>query len=132
LITTEIEGETHEMNKKAQAFKIQEVHRTSKGIVMRRLIDKEQQPQCQVEMAEVAEDFRETSSMSLEDVVEAEEGSIFIWVTNYRSRRRKRRKTEEFLLGEENIAKVIKSQEDLTTSGIDGISSRIMKGAGAE
>jgi hypothetical protein len=78
LITTEVEGETHEMNKKAQTFKIQEVHRTSKGIVMRRFIDKEQSPQCQVEMAEVTEHFRETWSMPLEDGVEAKEGSIFI------------------------------------------------------
>jgi hypothetical protein len=53
LIATEIEGETHEMNKKAQTLKIQEARRTSKGIVMRRFIDKEQSPQCQVKMAEV-------------------------------------------------------------------------------
>jgi hypothetical protein len=53
LITPEVEGETHKMNEKAQAFKIQEAHRTSKGIVMRRFIDKEQSSQCQVEMAEV-------------------------------------------------------------------------------
>jgi hypothetical protein len=53
LITTEVEGEIREMNKKAQALKIQEARRTSKGIVMRRFIDKEQLPQCQVEMAEV-------------------------------------------------------------------------------
>jgi hypothetical protein len=53
LITTEVEGETREMNKKAQALKIQEARRTSKGVVMRRFVDKEQSPQCQVEMAEV-------------------------------------------------------------------------------
>jgi hypothetical protein len=55
--------------------------------------------------------------------------------TNYRRRRRRqrrRRKMEEFMLDEKNIAEVIKSREDLTASGIDGISSRIMKGAGAE
>jgi hypothetical protein len=48
------------MNKKSQAFKIQEVHRTSKGIAMRRFINKEQPPQCQVEMPDVTEHFRET------------------------------------------------------------------------
>jgi hypothetical protein len=79
LKTTEAKREIHEMNKKAQAFKIQEAHRTSKGIVMRRFIDKEQSPQCQVEMADVTEHFRETWSMPLEDVIEAEEGLIFIW-----------------------------------------------------
>jgi hypothetical protein len=41
-------------------------------------------------------------------------------------------KLEEFMFNEKNIAKAIRSQEDLTASGIDGISSRIMKGTGAE
>jgi hypothetical protein len=41
-------------------------------------------------------------------------------------------KIEEFMFDEKNIAQVIKSQEDLTASGIDGRSSRIMKRAGAE
>jgi hypothetical protein len=36
-------------------------------------------------------------------------------------------KTEKFMLDEKKIAEVIRSQEDLTVSGIDGISSRIMK-----
>jgi hypothetical protein len=36
------------------------------------------------------------------------------------------------MFNEKNIAKVIKSQEDLTANGIDGISSRVMKGAEAE
>jgi hypothetical protein len=53
LITTEVEGETREMNKKAQALKIQEARRTSKGILIRRFIDKEQSSRCEVEMAEV-------------------------------------------------------------------------------
>jgi hypothetical protein len=39
---------------------------------------------------------------------------------------------EEIMFDGKNIAEVIKSREDLTASGIDGISSRIMKGAGAE
>jgi hypothetical protein len=43
-ITTQVEGEIHEMNKKAEALKIQEAYRTSKGIATRNLIDKEQLP----------------------------------------------------------------------------------------
>jgi hypothetical protein len=39
---------------------------------------------------------------------------------------------EEFMSDEKNIAEVIKSQEDLTASGIDGINYRTIKGAGAE
>jgi hypothetical protein len=36
-------------------------------------------------------------------------------------------KMEEFMLDEKNIVEVIKSQDDLTASGIGGINSRIMK-----
>jgi hypothetical protein len=39
---------------------------------------------------------------------------------------------EEFVLNEKNIAEVIRSREDLSACGIDEISDRIMKGAGAE
>jgi hypothetical protein len=39
---------------------------------------------------------------------------------------------EEFMLDEKNIAEVIKSREDLSASGVDGISYRIMKAAGTE
>jgi hypothetical protein len=77
LITPEVEGETHEMNEKVQAFKIQEAHRTSKGIATRILIEKEQSPQCQVEMAEVTDHFRETWSRPLKHVIESEEGPNF-------------------------------------------------------
>jgi hypothetical protein len=44
---------------------------------MRRFIKKEQSPQSQVEMAEVTKHFRKTWSKPLEDVIEAEQGSIF-------------------------------------------------------
>jgi hypothetical protein len=39
---------------------------------------------------------------------------------------------EELMLDEKNIAEVIKSREDLSASGVDGISYRIMKTAGTE
>jgi hypothetical protein len=52
-----VSGEIKEMNKKASALKIQESYKTSKGITMRRYIDKEQSPQCQIEMEEAIEHF---------------------------------------------------------------------------
>jgi hypothetical protein len=42
MITIQVEGEILEMNKRALALKVQEAYRTSKGIAMRRFIDKEQ------------------------------------------------------------------------------------------
>jgi hypothetical protein len=44
---------------------------------------------------------------------------------------REEEEMEAFMLDEKNIAEVIKSREDLSASGVDGISYRIMKGAGA-
>jgi hypothetical protein len=38
---------------------------------------------------------------------------------------------EEIMFDKKNIAQVIKSREDLTASGIDGINYGIMKRAGA-
>jgi hypothetical protein len=49
ILTTQVSGEIKEMNKKASALKIQESYRTSKGITMRRYIDKERSPQCEIE-----------------------------------------------------------------------------------
>jgi hypothetical protein len=60
ILTTQVSGEIKEMNKKASALKIQESYRTSKGITVRRYIDKAQSPQCQIEMEEVTEHFTKT------------------------------------------------------------------------
>jgi hypothetical protein len=37
-----------------------------------------------------------------------------------------------YMLSEDNIAQVIKSRQDLSACGVDGINYRIMKGAGSE
>jgi hypothetical protein len=44
---------------------------------MSRFIDKQQSPQCQIDMPIVTEHFRETWSRPDEDFVEAREDSIF-------------------------------------------------------
>jgi hypothetical protein len=118
------------MNKKAQALKIQEAYRTSKGIAMKRFMEKEQSPQCQIDMGDVTEHFRTTLSRPLEDFVEAEEKSSFYLESRITDEDED--EMEEFMLNEKNIAEVIKSREDLSACGVDGISYRIMKGAGAE
>jgi hypothetical protein len=50
MIISNVSGEIEEMNKRAQALKVQEVYRTSKGITMKRFIDKQQSPKCQIDM----------------------------------------------------------------------------------
>jgi hypothetical protein len=57
MISTQVSGEIEEMNKRAQAqaqaLKVQEAYRTSKGITIRRFIDKKQSPQRQIEIERV-------------------------------------------------------------------------------
>jgi hypothetical protein len=77
LLTAQVSYEIEEMNKKASALKLQESYRTSKGITMRRHIDKEQSPQCQIEMEEVPEHFTKTWARPEQDFIEAEPGSRF-------------------------------------------------------
>jgi hypothetical protein len=77
MITSNVSGEIEGMNKRAQALKVQEAYRTSKGITMRRFIDKQQSPQCQVDMQIVTEHFQETWSRPDEKFVEMGEDSIF-------------------------------------------------------
>jgi hypothetical protein len=77
MITSNVSGEIAEMNKRAQALKVQEAYRTSKGTTMRRFIDKQQLLQCQIEMQMVTEHFRKTWSRPDENFVEAGEDSIF-------------------------------------------------------
>jgi hypothetical protein len=77
ILTTQVSGEIEEMNKKAIAMKLQESSRTSKGITMRRYIDKEQSPQCQIEMEEVTEYFTKTWARPEQDFIKANQGSRF-------------------------------------------------------
>jgi hypothetical protein len=60
ILTTQVSGEIEKMNKRANALKIHEAYRTSKGITKRRYIDKEQSPQCQIDMGIITDHFRRT------------------------------------------------------------------------
>jgi hypothetical protein len=81
-------------------------------------------------MAQVTGHFRETRSRPLEDVEGAEEGSLFH--LEPRITEQNEEEMEGFMLSEKNIADVIKSREDLSASGVDGISYRVMKRPGGE
>jgi hypothetical protein len=118
------------MNKRAQEPKVQEAYRTSKGITMRRFIDKQQSPQCQIDMQIVTEHSRETWSRPDENFVEAREYSIFH--LDGRITETEEEEMTRFMIDEANIEAIIKSRDDLSACGVDGISYRIMKGAEAE
>jgi hypothetical protein len=126
MILTQVEGEIGKMNKRSQALKVQEAYRTPKGIAIRRFVDKEQSPQCQIEEETVKEHFREVWARPREDFVEAEENTKFH--IEPQIVQEDDEALEEFMLNEKNIRQVIKSRQDLSACGVDGISYRIMKG----
>jgi hypothetical protein len=102
MITTQVEGEIGEMNKKAQALKVQETYRTSKGIAMRRFINKEQSPQCQIEMGTVKEHFREIWARPREEFIEAEKNTMFHLESKIMPEDEE--ELEEYILTEKNIS----------------------------
>jgi hypothetical protein len=130
LLTTQVSGEIEEMNKKAGMLKIQESYRTSKGITMRRYIDKEQSPQCPIEMNEVTDHFTRTWAKPEQQFIEAEPESRYHLEAKITDDEEE--KLQGYLLDEKKIAEVIKSRDDLSANGTDGISYRVIKAAGAE
>jgi hypothetical protein len=130
MIATQVEREIQAMFKRSQTLKIQEAYRTSKEIAMRRFIDKEQSPQGQIEMDTVTEHFKATWVRSLEDFIDAEQDSVFHLEPQITEEDEE--DMEEFILNEKTITEVIKSRKDLNACGVDGISYRVMKGAGTE
>jgi hypothetical protein len=130
ILMTQVSGEIEEMNKRASALKIQESYRMSKGITMRRYIDKERSPQCEIETAEVAEHVTKTWARPEQDFIEANQGSRFH--LEARITEKEGDELQGLMLDEEKIAEVIKSRDDLNANGIDGISCGVIKGAGPE
>jgi hypothetical protein len=129
-LTTPVSGEIEEMNKEASALKIQEAYRTSKGITMKRYLDKDQSPQCQIEMENVTEHFTRTWARPEQEFIEADQGSRFH--LNAVITEQEEEDLQGFFLDEKKIAEAIKSRDDLSANGIDGISYRVIKAAGAE
>jgi 3-dehydroquinate dehydratase len=129
MLTVQVSGEIEEMNKRANALKIQEAYRTSKGITMRRYIDKEQSPQCQIDMDNVTDHFRRTWARPEREFVEAEPDSMFHLEAVLTEKEEE--EMQSFMLDEKKIAEVIRSRDDLSANGIDGISYRVIKAAGA-
>jgi hypothetical protein len=81
-------------------------------------------------MTTVTEHFKVTWSRPRDEFVEANEESVFHLEPLITDQEDEDMTT--FMLDDKNIAEVIKSREDLSACGVDGISYRIMKGTGAE
>jgi hypothetical protein len=128
MILTQVTGEMAEMNKPAQSLKVQEASRTSKGIAMKKFVDKEKSSQCQIEAEVITEHLRKTWVRPESDFIEAEEDSSFH--LGGKIMEREENDLGAFMLDETNTAEPIKPREDLNASEIGGIGYRVMKRAG--
>jgi hypothetical protein len=130
LIVSEVAGEIEGISKQMQAQKVQEAYRTTKSIAMRRYIDKRSSPQCSIKKEVVEGHYRATWARPENGFGEAQPGSpLFLEEILPRE---EESEMKEFMLKKENIKNVIKSRQDLSACGPDGISYRIIKSAGGQ
>jgi hypothetical protein len=128
LISSHVTGEQAQLNERAQALRVQDAYRTSKSIAMKRYVDKVQSPQCRIEKEEITAHFGTSWSAGIDEFREAAPESEF-----YLEPKIEEAEGDEmaiYMLDERNIDAVIKSRQDLSASGADGISYRIIKKAG--
>jgi hypothetical protein len=130
MISTQISSELHGLTERTQTLKVQDAYRTSKGIAMRRYIDKVEAPQCQIEKDKITEHFAHSWARGIDQFREAENDTEFH--LDSRIGEREEEELESFMLDEKNIEQVIRSRQDLSASGVDGISYRIIKAAKKE
>jgi hypothetical protein len=100
-------GELQKVKKRAQTFKVPETYRTPRGIAPKRFVDKEQSPQCQIDMQGVPDHFKRTEDRSEDDLVQGNDNSIFH--VDRVTKDRKEQEMESSTLNDKYILEEIKS-----------------------
>jgi hypothetical protein len=130
MISTHVGEELTEMNRRAQALKGQDAYRTSKSIAIKRYINRVQLPQCQIETDEITTHFEQNWSVAIDEFREVAPESKFD--LEQRIGEQEDDELAAYMLNEKNIEAIIKSRQDLSSSGSDRISYQIIKGAKGE
>jgi hypothetical protein len=128
LVTAEALKQINAANANVQIRKVQEAYRTSKSTAMRRYVNQKHSPPCQIEIERVTDHFRQTWSPPSQEFFEAQPDSEFFLEAEIPDEASD--EMEYFMLSDEIITSVIQSRDDLSASGIDGISYRVFKAAG--
>jgi hypothetical protein len=129
-IFSELAGEIEGISQQMHAQKVQEAYRTTKGIAMRRYIDKKISPPCDIERQTVQEFFGKAWAQKEENFVEAEpESPLFL---EKRIPNEANEEMEEYMIDEKNIREVINSRKKLGACGPDGLSNQIFQSAEEE
>jgi hypothetical protein len=130
MITSQLNDEVEKISTNYSALNVQESWRTSKGPTLRRYITKEVSPKCTIDPQELFNHFEQTWSSPEQEFFEADSNSPFYLETN--ANEGMSDLLENFMLKEENIEEVIKSRNDLSASGPDGITYRMIKAMGKQ
>jgi hypothetical protein len=127
MISAEVSGELEGMNERLQIRKVQEAYRTSPSIAMRRYVDKVQSPQCPIERGMVTAHFTATWAPPREDLAEALPNTdVYL---DQKIPTEGSEEMEEYTVEEKHIRDVIKSRDDLSACGVDGVSYQLFKAA---
>jgi hypothetical protein len=125
-VGTELKGE----NARAHALRVQDAYRTSKSSAMKRYIEKEQSPQCQIDTEAITAHFGQSWSVAIEEFREARDGSEFELEQKIGDQQGD--DLQAYILGGKKTKTVINSRQDLSACGVDGTSHRLIKSAKEE
>jgi hypothetical protein len=130
MISSHVSKEIEGMGAKAHALRVQDAYRTSKSVAMKRYVEKKESPKCAIDKEVIEQHFGESWSKGICPFEEAPEGHPFH--LEGKIGQEEEEILMSYMLDEKNIEAVIKSRQDLSASGGDGISYRIIKAAKKE
>jgi hypothetical protein len=128
-VLNEASNEIKAMAGRFRTWAVQEAWSASPSICYNRYIDPQESPMCQIDAEIIQNHFRDTWGPPPEPFVEAEKDTPFFLEPRI-TEARMPLEMMTYMLKEENIRAVIRSRQDLSASGNDGISYRVIKGAG--
>jgi hypothetical protein len=130
-IIEEIAKDPEGVAKRLQAWRIQDRYRISKSVAMKRYINKRESPPCPIEEEKICEYYREVWGPPKQAFFEVEQDSPF----HLHKKLPDEDVSEdmiESMLSDDNIRVFIRPRNDRSACGNDGISYKIMNGAGPE
>jgi hypothetical protein len=116
---------------RSQASKIQAASGTFKSVAIKRYINKRELLSCPIDDVEICECFRSTWGPTQRQLYEAEPDSLFYLHRNLPGED-VAEAMNDYMLSEDKIRHVIRSRDELSACGNDGISYTMMKAGGAE
>jgi hypothetical protein len=114
-----VQAQMESSKKKVSAKHVQETYHFAKSKAMRLYINPKQSPTCKIDAEQMTNHFRSNWARPARPFKEAPQGSIFFLDPKMPDRASEEMRS--FLMDEEEIEKVIRSRNDLSANGTDGV-----------